>query len=220
MEPITPNLAADLIRIHKVITRGINVCLVKGREYLQVGFPQSQAIQGYSSYTTSLASVLDSHHTSEDLIAFPEFRSVIPSAPYAKLASDHLQIESLLDLLPPRVAELSVDASKGLVSIVDTLRKISEIWEPHIQLEERYFSASTLNSVMTIQDQKRISEATGKHSQEHSGPPYWVIPFVLYNLERDDRALMAASLPPMIMQELVPKVWADQWAPMKPLLLD
>jgi hemerythrin-like domain-containing protein len=220
MEPSTPNLAYDLIRIHKVITRGLNVSLVKGREYLQSGFSQPQALQGYSSYTHSLATVLDSHHTSEDLIAFPEFRRVIPSAPYAKLATDHLQIERLLAPITPAIAELSEDAQQGLLVIVDTLRKISEIWEPHIQLEERYFSESTLNAVMDLKDQGRISEATGNHSREHSEPPYWVVPFVLFNLEHEDRALMAASFPAVIMNELVPKVWADKWAPMKPLLLD
>jgi hemerythrin-like domain-containing protein len=219
MEPTTPNLAADLIRIHKVITRGINVCLVKGREYLQSGFPQSQALLGYSRYIHSLASVLDSHHTVEDIFAFPELRRMIPSAPYAKLASDHNQIEGLLTTLSPLIAELS-DGHKGLVSIVDTLRKTSEIWEPHIQLEERYFSEATLNAVVPLDDQRRISEAIGKYSQEHSGPPYWVVPFILYNLERDERAIMAATFPALILEEMVPTVWADQWAPMKPLLLD
>jgi hemerythrin-like domain-containing protein len=220
MEPSTPNLAADLIRIHKVITRGLNVCLVKGRDYLQLGFSQPQDLQGYSSYTHSLASVLDAHHTGEDSIAFPEFRNLIPSAPYAKLAYDHLQVERFLAPMPPAIAELSDDAHKGLLEIVENLRKISELWEPHIQLEERYFSEETLNAVMDLKDQRRISEAAGKYSQEHSNPPYWVVPFVLYNLERDERAKMAASFPPVIMDEMVPKVWADQWAPMKPLLLD
>lgn len=220
MELLTPNLALDLIRIHKVITRGLNISLVKGREYLQTGFSQKQLLLGYSSYTHSLAAVLGSHHMGEDLIAFPEFRSLIPSAPYAKLATDHLQIERLLAPIPTAITELSDDAQKGLVKIVDTLRKISEIWEPHIQLEERFFSEATVNAVMATEDQKRISEAFGKHSQEHATPPYWVVPFVLYNLERNERARMAASLPATIMEELVPKVWADQWAPMKPLLLD
>jgi hemerythrin-like domain-containing protein len=220
MEQLTTNLAADLIRIHKVITRGLNVGLVKGREYSQSGFPQPQALVGYSSYTHSLASVLDSHHMGEDLIAFPKFRLVISSAPYAKLVYDHLQIETLLAPLPPIIAALPDDAHKGLESIVDTLRKISEIWEPHIQLEERYFSEAAINAVIAPEDQRRISEAAGKYSQEHSGPPYWVIPFVLYNLERDERAIMASTFPAMIMDELVPKVWAEQWSPMKPLLLD
>jgi hypothetical protein len=122
--------------------------------------------------------------------------------------------------LPPAIAQLSDDAHKGLVSIQDTLRKISEIWEPHIQLEERYFSEATLNGVMSLEDQRRIGDAAAKYSQEHSGPPFWVVPFILYNLEPDERAVMAVSFPASIMEELIPKVWVDQWAPMRPLLLD
>jgi hypothetical protein len=194
--------------------------MVKGREYLQSGFSQPQALLGYSSYTHSLVSILDSHHTGEDIIAFPEFRQVIPSAPYAKLASDHNDVEGLLAPLPPAIADLSDDAHKGLLIIVDTLRKISEIWAPHIQLEEHFFSKVNLNSVMPLEDQRRISEAASKHSQENSQPPYWVVPFVLYNLAREDRAIMAATFPPAIMEELVPIDWAEQWAPMRPLLLD
>ena len=34
-----------------------------------------------------------------------------------------------------------------------------------------------------------------------------------------DRAYMAGEMPPIISQELVPVVWKDQWAPMKPFLL-
>jgi hemerythrin-like domain-containing protein len=220
MEPSTPNLAADLVRIHKVITRALDVCMVKGREYLQSGFSQPGALLGYSSYSHSLVSVLDSHHTAEDIIAFPEFRQVIPSAPYAKLASDHNDVERLIAPLPPAIADLSNDAHKGLLIIVDTLRKISEIWSPHIQLEEHYFSKEKLNALMPLEDQKRISGASGKYIQENSQPSYWVVPFVLYNLAPEDRAIMAASFPAAIMEELVPKVWAEQWSPMRPLLLD
>jgi hypothetical protein len=220
MEPSTPNIASDLIRIHKVITRGINICLIKGREYLQSGVPNPEALLGYSSYTHCLVAVLGSHHRAEDSITFPELRNVISSAPYAKLASDHHQVERLLAPIPPAIAKLSDDTHKELLSIVDNVHRILILWEPHIQLEERYFSWETVNAVISLEDQKRISEAVGRHSQEHADPPYWVVPFVLFNLERDERAIMAASLPSMIMDELIPKAWADQWAPMKPLLLD
>ncbi len=220
MEPSTPTLATDLLRIHKVITRGLDICLVKGKAYLQSGFSQPQVLLGYSSYTHSLISVLDSHHTSEDIIAFPEFRLVIPSAPYAQLAYDHNEIERLLEPLPPVIANLSDDTHNGLVNIVVTMDKISEIWAPHIQLEEHFFSVETLNEVMVPEDQRRISEATAKHSRDNALPPYWVVPFVLYNLDRVDRAIMASSLPANITEELVPKVWAEEWAPMKPFLLD
>jgi hypothetical protein len=217
----TPDLAQDLIRIHKVITRALYIGLIKGREYLHSGFPQPQLLHGYSSFIHCLVEVLRSHHQGEDLVAFPAFMKVLPSAPYAKLSTDHHSIEMLLTPITLVITDLLGDtSSRGLMAIVDTLGKLAAIWEPHILLEERYFSREAINAVISSVEQGRISEAASKHSQEHSGPPYWVVPFVLYNLEPEDRALMAANLPPMILNELVPKVWKDQWAPMKPFLLN
>jgi hypothetical protein len=212
----TPDLAQDLVCIHKVITRAIYISLIKGREYLQ-----PQLIHGYSSYFHCLSEVLGSHHRGEDLIAFPAFMKVLPSAPYAQLSADHHAVEMLLVLIPQAITDLSRNTpNKGLKAIVDTLGKLSAIWEPHILLEEHYFSKEAINAVIDLDEQRRIGEAAAKHSQEHSGPPYWVVPFILYNLEHEDRATMAANFPPMILDELVPIVWKDQWAPMKPFLLN
>ena len=217
----TPDLAQDLIRIHRVITRSLNITKTKGKEFLVSGFPSDQCLLGYTSYTHCLLSVLGSHHQGEDLIAFPAFRKVLPSAPYAQLLMDHHGIETLLAQLAPAIADVSSDAPDiGLRIIVDTIQKMLEIWEPHIQLEEYYFSREALSAVLDSEEQRLIGEAASKHSQEHSGPPYWVIPFILFNLDRKDRETMAASFPPMIMDDLVPKVWKDQWAPMKSFLLD
>jgi hypothetical protein len=221
MKPNTPNLAQDLIRIHKVITRALNVDLTKGIEYLQIGFSSPQAQLGYTRYTHCLSSVLGSHHQGEDLIAFPAFRKVIPSAPYAQLLIDHHAIEVLLAVFPQAIRDLSSDAQhNGLRGILSALQKILVVWEPHIQLEEEYFSKEAFNAVFDMHEQVQISEATSKYSQEHSGPPYWAVPFILFNLDPDDRATMAANFSPAIMDEFILKVWKDQWAPMKPLLLD
>jgi hypothetical protein len=217
----TPSLALDLIRIHKVITRGLYTSLIKGREYLQSGFPQPELIHGYSRYIHCLNEVLGSHHMGEDLIAFPAFMKVLPSAPYAQLSADHHAIEMLLTSIPQAITDLSSDRLViGLKVILDTLDKLSAIWETHMLLEETFFSKEAINGAINLEEQKRIGEAATKYSQEHSEPPQWVVPFILYNLEPEERVLMAANFPPMITEQLVPIVWKDQWAPMKPLLLD
>jgi Hemerythrin HHE cation binding domain len=216
-----PNLGQDLIRIHKVITRAIYTSLIKGREYRQSGFPQHQLLIGYSAYVHCLSEVLCSHHRGEDLIAFPAFIKVLPSAPYAQLFADHRAIDCQLRNIRQALTDLSSDTpEKGLVAIIDTVEKLSALWEPHILLEEHYFSKKAVNAAIDLDEQKRIGEAVAKHSQDHSGPPYWVIPFILYNLEPEERAIMAENFPPEIMNELIPVVWKDQWAPMKPLLLN
>ena len=221
MTTATPDIAQDLIRIHRVITRGLNVGIAKGAEYLQSGLPQPRVFLGYSNYAHSLASVLGAHHQGEDQLAFPVLRIQLTSAPYEQLAADHHKIELQLDMIHQAVADLSGDAPKdGVKILVDCLRRVYAIWVPHIQLEEHHFSREAISTIMSLENQRQLSEAIGKHTQEHAGPPHWVIPFVLFNLEPEDRAAMAATLPPMITDELVPKVWKDQWAPMKSFLLD
>jgi hypothetical protein len=164
---------------------------------------------------------LGTHHESEDQIAFPAFQQVIPSAPYARLTADHQKIESRLTKTPIWIKDLSGENSEfALRELMNILREISRLWIPHIMVEEEYFAQEALNAVMSPEEQGRIGTAASQYSQEHSGPPYWVVPFILYNLELDERKIMAANFPPTIMDELVPKVWKDQWTPMKPYLLD
>jgi hypothetical protein len=46
------------------------------------------------------------------------------------------------------------------------------------------------------------------------------VPFVLYNLPAQERAIQARTMPSAVVEELVPVVWKEQWAPMQPFLLD
>jgi hemerythrin-like domain-containing protein len=216
----TPNLAQDMIRVHKVITRSIDVGLIKGIQYVKTGFPDPQELTGYSIYTHCLAEILDSHHMAEDKIGFPALFHVLPAAPYAHLTAEHHQFEHLLGILRPAIENLSTETQAKLKIIVENLQKISLMWPPHYLIEEKHFTSEAVNAVMSLDEQKRVTEATSNYSQEHASPPYWVIPFMLFNLEKDDRELIAATLPPAVVEEQVPKVWKDQWAPMKPLLLD
>lgn len=220
MTTYTPSLAQDLIRIHKVITRGLEVGLVKGKEYINSGVSEHQELPGYSNYIHCYVNVISSHHQAEDLIIFPEFHKVLPLAPYTQLAADHRWIEKILPSIPPAIEKLSYDArEEGLKTIIDSLSKINEIWGPHISMEEHFFSKEVLNGVMEIEEQLRISTEVNKYSQEHTSPPYWIIPFVLFNLEPDDREIMSSMMPAEIVNEMVPVTWKDQWTPMKPFLI-
>jgi hypothetical protein len=42
----------------------------------------------------------------------------------------------------------------------------------------------------------------------------------LYNLTREDREAMATMIPKTLVEEMVPVVWKEKWAPMKPFLLE
>jgi hypothetical protein len=216
-----PDLAQDLIRIHRAITRGLTVSVEKGTEFMREGFPDPGIRQGFTDYAQSLAVVLDAHHLGEDEIAFPYFRERLPSAPYERLSANHQEIEILLNSITMAITDIAGDGNQAdLTLLVDGLRKVNAVWIPHILVEEKYFAKDALAAVMSPEEQGRISGTMAKHAQEHSTPAYLALPFVLFNLKTDDRASMAATLPDMVWQELIPKTWKDQWAPMLPFLLE
>ena len=84
-ETLKPNTARDLLLIHKIITRGLEVSQQKGQEYLSGGFPNAMTRQGYHDYLLCLVTVLDAHHLTEDEVIFPQLGVRIPSAPYKLL---------------------------------------------------------------------------------------------------------------------------------------
>jgi hypothetical protein len=216
-----PSLAHDLLRIHRAITRGISVALARGEEYLQTGFPDPGIRTGFADYGKSLTIVLGTHHLGEDEIAFPLLKDKITSAPFERLSKNHQEIEALLATVSKAIPSIAENGDKtGLTALVDGLRKIYDIWRPHIQTEETYFNQDDLAKVMSPEEQARISRAFGKHSQEHDRPGYLVIPFVLFNLIPEDRATMAATMPGLLVKVLVPIVWKNRWAPMKPFLME
>jgi hypothetical protein len=57
-------------------------------------------------------------------------------------------------------------------------------------------------------------------SFKNMGPHYLVVPFMLYNLEPGPRSILASRMPSEMTEQLVPVAWKDQWAPMKPFLLE
>ena len=50
-----PNLAMDLIRIHRAVTRGLTVAVARGDEFMRAGFPDPGIRHGFVLYAQSLA---------------------------------------------------------------------------------------------------------------------------------------------------------------------
>jgi hypothetical protein len=215
-----PSPARDLVRIHRVITRGLATGIEKGNYFKQAGFEDSVLKQGFCDYCRSLAVVLGGHHQGEDAVVFPVFKEKITQAPYDLLAEQHRQIEACLVSIHKAVDEMTGAPGDGLDWLVDALNEISEVWAPHIRMEESIFSHEAVCAVMSPAEQGQLAARIGKFSQEHSIPPYLIVPFVLFNLDIEDRRAMLANLPGNILNDLVLKAWKDQWATMKPFLLE
>jgi hypothetical protein len=219
-EMTAPNIAADLRRIHLIITRGLDVSGENAARFVREGWPEGALGEGYRDYVAALLSFLSAHHLAEDDIAFPYFEERLPEVPFAQLEEEHQRIEPLLDQAQEALEGLGQEPSQALHDLEGVLREIRELWHPHISTEEQHFDVQRLAEMLPPEEHVRLAGMMARHSMEHSGPDYLVIPFALYNLPPDQRAVLSRAMPPMVIQELVPVVWKEQWGPMQPFLLE
>ena len=217
-----PNIGADLLRIHSVITRGLTVSIEYSASYVREGYPDAATQRGFCLYVQTLVSVLSVHHQGEDEIAFPYFRDKLPDMPIDKLMADHRVMESILDELRVTIEAMADEAQAGeaLNDLNRALTKLAHLWHPHIQIEERFYDVDRMAALMDVDEHARLGGELAGFSQQHMQSPELAMPFVLYNLPADQRAILAQMLPPAVTQQLIPVDWKEKWAPMRPFLMD
>jgi hypothetical protein len=217
-----PNVGADLLRIHSVITRALDVTAQRGAAFAQDGFPSPAIQEGFLTYLRALFGVLDAHHLTEDETVFPYFRQKAPEAPYDKLMADHRVIEGILAKLRAAVEAVASSAqpADSLGAVNSLISTLTSLWHPHIGIEALFYDPDRVGALMTEEENIQLAQKIGESSQSHLHAPDIEIPFVLYNLAPDDRAIMAKMMPPVVVQQLIPLVWRAKWAPMKPFLLE
>jgi len=214
-----PNFGNDLIRIHRVITRGLQTAIQHTQDLIK---DNAAADSGFLDYLAALISVLDSHHMVEDEIAFPYLQQKRLPGPYQVLVAEHKTMAHTLEKIQEWLPDLSGEAPKAqsLVEVNQALKSILGLWMGHIGREEESFSPKIAAALMGEEEHINLGRAMSQHAQQHSGPDYLVIPFILYNLNPKDRAVMMAAMPPVITQELLPGPWKEKWAAMQPYLLE
>lgn len=209
-----PNIGVDLQRIHRVVTRGLAVAQENCRAFAANGFPDERTREGFWKYCQGLEAITHGHHVTEDDLFFPYLRDRLPDADLDSLIAQHQEMLGIL-------AEMKAAREAGSLADLDrALAKLAGLWHPHIHTEETIFSPEVAAEVMTIPETIELAQKAAAHSAEHSQPAPLAIPFMLYNLEGQDRDHFLAVMPPEVTQQLVPVVWKDEWAPMKPFLLD
>jgi len=216
-----PNLGVSLRLIHSLITRGIDVGLDRSQAFAQNGYPDAATRAGFATYIRTFACVVEGHHLAEDQVAFPYFRDKAPEAPFDRLSSQHLEIAALLVEITQAIegAATDVEASGSLQRLHSTLTRLEAIWHPHIGIEEGILSPARTKALLGAEEHLKVMQMVAEHSLQHSGAEYLAVPFILYNLGPDDRAGFSQAMPPVVVQQLVPVVWKEQWAPMQPFLL-
>lgn len=215
MAELSP-LTDGMVKIHKLITRALSVSVVKCDEYLgKKEIPAGEA-KGFVMYLTTLVRVMHAHHMGEDEIVFPYFKNRI-EAPYDRLNEEHIRMSKMLDDLGKSIEKISVSDLARLRSYLDTLQKL---WAPHIRAEESSFASGILKGKMTDEEQKILVDKVSKHGAKSSGPGPVTLPFVIYNLQKEDRKEFLSDFPWILKNFLIPVVWRSKWKPMEPFLLN
>ena len=216
-----PDIGADYILFHKVMTRGIEISLQNINVFFRIGAIEKLNRDGFIKYVQSFSSVLHGHHQAEDEKIFPYFKDKLPEVPYERLTSEHKifndglhEINTGIDYLTSENNELN--SLKLLKSGFD---KIDQIWHPHIQIENAQLYERILSLNIDSEEMIRLQKEDKKFFQEHTGPPYLVMPFVLYNLSPKDCAILTQGSPEIIAKQLLSTDWKDKWTPMQPFLL-
>jgi len=212
-----PNVGVDLVRIHKVITRGLAVVADRS----QGSGPEPARRAGFQAYVRALTALLRAHHDGEDELAFPFWRAKAPQAPIDKLAHHHRLMTPLLDKMQAWLDTGEAGwADAPLAGLHADVEALNQLWRTHIRLEEAVMGPDQAGQMLTPEENAQLGAQLTAHGQQHAQPSELVLPFVLYNLPLDDRQAMMAVMPPVVTGQLIPIAWKAAWEPMQPFLLE
>ena len=215
------NIAVSFLGIHSIITRGLTVSIENARVFSQQGFKEEKSREGFLNYLRALSSVVNAHHLTEDEIAFPYFRDILPDAPFKSLSETHQLMVQILGEINQALekAESIVQPAAELKDLERALTRLNDLWRPHIEIETNEF-INKADALIPVEEQLRLVKQFSEHGQKHAVPPYLTVPFMLYNLSAEDRKVFSQAVPAEVTQNLVPVVWKDKWETMKPFFLD
>ena len=203
------------------MSRGLAVSLQNINELLHIETLEKLNREGFLKYVQSFSSVLHGHHLVENEKIFPYFKNKLPEVPYERLMSEHEIFKDGLQEINTELGQLMSENNElnSLKLLKSGFNKIDQIWHPHIQIEntQLYGQIGSLN--IDLEEMIRIQKEAGEFFQEHTDPAYLIVPFVLYNLSPEDRAIASQGFPEMVTKQLVPIDWKDKWESMHPFLI-
>lgn len=203
--------------IHKVISRGIKGSLDGVRIFIESGFPDKETRQGYWNFVKMTSLMLDTHHRTEDEIAFPYFQENLPETHFEWLFEDHQLITEFLEELAPIMDSLENDevAQTNLEKLNAVLLKIEDRWSQHMELEEEEF-IDLIDSLAPFEVRVKLIDQFFEYNEKLTEPYYLSIPFMLNNLEEKDRERWSKGFSSEVLQQIETDAWKEKWASMAP----
>ncbi len=216
-----PDIGKDIIRYHKIMTRGINTSNKHINESLKNRSLDPSSRGGFLNYVQTLLTILKAHHMAEDQVIFPYVRDIFPEVPYERLIEEHEVISTELNSINKAILDLNSenDELTFLNKIKASMSVIAGLWPPHIEIEESMVYEK-IGYKLDPEENNRLRMEFIQFYMKHVSPDYLIVPFSVYNLESEDRVAMEQNLPEEVKTKLLPIDWKDKWAPMQPFLLE
>jgi hemerythrin-like domain-containing protein len=213
-----PEIGGDLVRVHRAITRAISVAREYGEAYVAAGYPGEDIQKGYLTYVRCLVALLHGHHVTEDEAMFPDLCDKVPAAPCETLMAQHGAMVPVLDEIEAAITDaVSSKPEQALVALCRALARINEMWQTHIELEETHFGPDAIGAFLNMEERQHAGRMTSKHAAKHQHPFALMLPFLLYNMEPEDRDVMSQLIPRVAILLFV--AWNPRWKVMAPFLL-
>lgn len=211
-----PSVARDIYFIHLVITRALNVAINYCQSSNTNTLPSFSVAPGFINYVQSFVTLLDSHHLVEDEVIFPYFQNKLEGVPFDLLNIQHQSMLPVLAETNLAINKLTTENDqKEILNLLEKcLLKMREIWEPHFQLEELYFNEENISKIIDDEEQIRLTKLFAEEGKKHISPDYLLIPFILYNLSPENRAVISQAFPPFVIEKVSSSDWRDKWQTM------
>ncbi|WP_431061661.1 hypothetical protein [Methanobacterium sp.] len=99
------------------------------------------------------------------------------------------------------------------------LGRINLMWPPHIKIEETEIFGKVGSLYISSEELEKLRYEFYQFIEEHTEPAYLIMPFIIYNLYPEDRAIIAQIFPEEVTKQLIPIDWKEKWVSMQPFLL-
>lgn len=208
--------SAHLRLSHRALGAAFSRCAAHAEQLAAT--PNAAALRAYLRYVDTALTAFDAHHRLEEDVLFPLFARRDADAPVRALIDEHATLKQLEAAVRAARVEVARDPA-ALRGLAAAWRALYDACLPHFADEERAFDDAWYAAHLAPDALLAFGKQVAQHSQQHHKPAARLLPFILYNLAPDDRAVFAARMPRFVTQVLVRHLfkWVG-WRDMHPFL--
>lgn len=209
--------AADLSRIHAVITRSLRASVEHARHFAK-GQGKGEA-EAFVTFVETAMRIVHSHHHTEEEIVLPLVEARWADGPVPTLKDEHKEMEDAMAAIDGAVATLKRDDSpESYEALAAAMEALEALWLPHIEREEQAFTSDKLRELLSFAEEKQMAKESAAHGRKNSGPGPVALPMLLFNLDDAERKAFEGHLPWIVRKVLVPIFWKSKWRPLTPYM--